>query len=106
MLLTNQDYLYVANLTFSLFTAASTIFPIVWFQVKRAGSLLLGGAAQSHPEVQAAAVQAGARIKFGAATAEFSQSLGVLPLLLRLIHLDGDARVAARALYALSSLLR
>ena len=58
-------------------------------QVKRAGSLLLGGAAQSHPEVQAAAVQA-----------------GVLPLLLRLIHLDGDARVAARAFYALSSILR
>lgn len=58
-------------------------------EVKRAGSLLLGGAAQSHPEVQAAAVQA-----------------GVLPLLLRLIHLDGDARVAARAFYALSSILR
>jgi len=58
-------------------------------EVKRAGSLLLGGAAQSHPEVQAAAIRA-----------------GVLPLLLRLVHLDGDARVAARALYALSSLLR
>jgi len=58
-------------------------------EVKRAGSLLLGGAAQSHPEVQGAAVRA-----------------GVLPLLLRLVHLDGDARVAARALYALSSLLR
>ena len=27
-------------------------------------------------------------------------------MLLRLVHLDGDARVAARALYALSSLLR
>ena len=80
----------------------------------------MGGAAQSHPEVQAAAVQAGHRIKLVSeniriqieispgfkAERIFSLSTGVLPLLLRLIHLDGDARVAARAFYALSSLLR
>ena len=56
MLLTNKDHLCICDYGGNL---------ILHFQVKRAGSLLLGGAAQSHPEVQAAAVQAGHRIKLG-----------------------------------------
>jgi len=79
------DFVQLGGLASTVLPGLNSSSPLL----RKASAFLLGGAAQSHPEVQGAALAA-----------------GLLPLLLRLAHLDPEPGVRVKALYALGSMVR
>jgi len=79
------DFVHLGGLVSTILPGLNSSSPVL----RKAAAFLLGGAAQSHPEVQGAALAA-----------------GLLPLLLRLTQLDPEPGVRVKALYALGSMVR